>query len=185
MGVAGCGKSSLGRVLSHAMAWPLIEGDDFHSESNRAKMRSGIALTDTDRQSWLTALAAELAGQPHVVLTCSALKRSYRDQLRAASPGLRFVFLDLSEAAARERVAQRSAHLFPPTLVASQFATLERPDNEAGVLRLDATQPTDELLKQALHWLGASQPNPPDSTGHCNRAEKALGPVGAPTPQWQ
>lgn len=166
MGVAGCGKSSLGAALSRAIAWPLIEGDDFHPESSRAKMRSGIALTDADRQSWLVALAAELARQPHVVLTCSALKRSYRDQLRAASADLRFVFLDLSEAVARERVAQRPAHLFPPTLVASQFATLERPDNEAGVLRLDATLPLNELLKHVLHWLGASPSNSPDRHGH-------------------
>jgi len=156
MGVAGCGKSSLGAALADALQWPLIEGDDFHPESNRAKMRSGVALTDADRRSWLSTLAAELANLPHAILTCSALKRSYREQLRAAAPGLRFVFLDLSEAAALERVAQRPAHLFPPTLVASQFATLERPEGEAGVLCVDATLAPADLLNQVLAWLGHS-----------------------------
>lgn len=156
MGVAGCGKSSLGAALADALGWPLVEGDDFHPDSNRSKMRAGIALTDADRRSWLSTLAAELAGRPSAILTCSALKRSYREQLRAAAPGLRFVFLDLSEAAALERVAQRPAHLFPPTLVASQFATLERPDGESGVLRVDATFAPAALLNQVLAWLGTS-----------------------------
>ncbi len=161
MGVAGCGKSSLGAALANALGWPLIEGDDFHPESSRAKMRAGIALTDADRRSWLSTLAAELAGRPDAILTCSALKQGYRDQLRAAASGLRFVFLDLSEAAALERVAQRPAHLFPPTLVASQFATLERPDGEPGVLRVDATLAPAALLNQVLAWLGAPSNHTP------------------------
>lgn len=160
MGVAGCGKSSLGGAIAQALGWPLIEGDDFHPVANIAKMKSGIALTDADRRSWLAALTAELAMRPSAVLTCSALKRSYRDQLRSAAPGLRFVFLDLPEAAARERVARRPAHLFPPALVASQFATLERPDGEAGVLRVDATLAPDVLLAQVLHWLVHAKTNP-------------------------
>jgi gluconokinase len=163
MGVAGCGKSSLGNAVAQALGWPLIEGDDFHPPSNRAKMRSGVALTDADRSAWLTALAMQLASHANVVLTCSALKKRYRDQLRAAASGLRFVFLDLTETAARERVAQRPAHLFPPTLVASQFAALERPDDEAGVLRVDATRAPDELLHEVLQWLGSSQLSTPSS----------------------
>jgi gluconokinase len=160
MGVAGCGKSSLGGAVAQALGWPLVEGDDFHPPANIAKMKSGVPLTDADRRSWLASLAQELSTRPNAVLTCSALKRSYRDQLRAAAIGLRFVFLDLTEAAARERVAQRPAHLFPPTLVASQFATLERPDGEAGVLRVDATLAPDLLLAQVLQWLAAQSINP-------------------------
>jgi gluconokinase len=157
MGVAGCGKSSLAQALSKELGRPLIEGDDFHPESSKAKMRQGVALTDADRRGWLATLAAELTRHPAgAVLTCSALKRVYREQLRASEPGLRFVFLDLDEATARARVASRPAHLFPPTLVASQFATLERPDGEPGVLRLDATLPPGELLAQSLDWLHAS-----------------------------
>lgn len=154
MGVAGCGKSSLGAVLSQALALPLVEGDDHHPQANRDKMRQGVALTDGDRQGWLATLAAELAARPQgVVLTCSALKKAYRDRLRTGAPGLRFVFLDLDEPSARERVASRPAHLFPPALVANQFAVLERPDAEPGVLRLDAMQPPDALLAACRRWL--------------------------------
>jgi gluconokinase len=157
MGVAGCGKSSLGSAIAAALGWVLIEGDDFHAASSKDKMRRGIALTDADRRGWLATLANQLAQHPAgAVLTCSALKRNYRDQLRAGAPGLRFVFLDLDEATARERVAARAAqHLFPPTLVASQFATLESPVGEPGVLRLDATLPPDTLLQQTLQWLAS------------------------------
>lgn len=93
MGVAGCGKSSVGARVAQAIAWPLVEGDDHHSEANRHKMQSGIALTDADRQGWLATLATQITLQPQgVVVTCSALKRSYRERLRQASPGLRFAF---------------------------------------------------------------------------------------------
>jgi len=155
MGVAGCGKSSLGTALADALGWTLIEGDDFHADASKAKMRRGIALTDADRQDWLTTLGEELRRHAAgVVLTCSALKRSYRDRLRAAAPGLRFVFLELDEATARQRVAARPQHPFPPTLVASQFTTLQSPVGEPGVLRLDATLPPETLLHDTLHWLG-------------------------------
>ncbi len=154
MGVAGCGKSSLAEAVAHALGWPLIEGDDFHAEASKAKMRQGIALTDADRRGWLATLAHQLSQHADgAVLTCSALKRSYRDQLRAGAPGLRFAYLEISEADARQRVAARPAHLFPPTLVASQFATLEPPLGEPGVLRLDATRPLGELAQQTLQWM--------------------------------
>jgi gluconokinase len=96
MGVAGCGKSSLGAALALAEGLPLVEGDDFHSPANRAKMSQGIALTDADRDGWLDILGQQLQAHPGgMVLTCSALKRRYRDRLRQARPGLRFVFLDI------------------------------------------------------------------------------------------
>ena len=156
MGVAGCGKSSLGQQCALALGLPLLEGDDFHPRANVEKMRAGIALSDEDRAAWLDTLAAELASRPQgVVLTCSSLKRRYRDRLRAAAPGLRFVFLDIDEPTARRRVASRPAHLFPSSLVASQFATLEPPADEARVLRLDATEALPELTAQVLAWLSA------------------------------
>ena len=86
MGVSGCGKSSLGAALARELALPLIEGDDFHPPENVSKMRAGIALTDADRVGWLAALGRELAGRhAGAVLTCSALKRDYRERLRAAA----------------------------------------------------------------------------------------------------
>lgn len=154
MGVAGCGKSSLGQVCASHLNLPLLEGDDFHSTSNINKMRSGIPLSDGDRQTWLDALAAQLQAHPDgMVLTCSALRQRYRDRLRAAVPGLRFVFLSLTQDEARERVASRPGHLFPVSLVASQFETLEDPTQETGVLRVDATRPLADLGAQVQQWL--------------------------------
>ena len=110
MGVAGCGKSAVGQRLAQALGLPLIEGDDFHPKRNIHKMQQGIALTDDDRADWLRLLGEQLAAQPRgAVLTCSALKRAYRDRLRAAAPGLRFVFMDIGRGDALQRVASRGA----------------------------------------------------------------------------
>ena len=155
MGVAGCGKSSLGSAIAQALGWLLIEGDDFHPAANVAKMRAGIPLVDADRSGWLALLGAELQRHPSgAVLTCSALRKVYRDQLRAALPGLRFVHLALSIDAARTRVAQRAGgHYFQAGLVDSQFEALEPPLNEAGVLVVDATQTLAALTPQIVHWI--------------------------------
>jgi gluconokinase len=160
MGVAGCGKSSLGQRCAQAWQLPLLEGDDFHSADNTEKMRRGTPLNDDDRQAWLGELAAQLQAHPQgAVLTCSALRRRYRDRLRQAVPGLKFLFLHLSETQACERVAARSAHLFPVSLVASQFEALEDPSAEDGVLRLDAMRPLESLAAEAVRWLaGAAMP---------------------------
>jgi len=155
MGVAGCGKSSLGAALARAEGLPLVEGDDFHGAANRDKMARGVPLTDADRAGWLDMLAQQLQRRPAgVVLTCSALRRAYRERLRAATPGLRFVFLELDRAQALARVAARgSAHFFSTSLVDSQFATLESPVGEPGVLRLDATRPLCQLQAAVSAWL--------------------------------
>lgn len=153
MGVAGCGKSSLGQRCASALSLPLLEGDDFHSDRNINKMRSGLPLTDDDRWTWLDTLGAHLAGLPEGgVLTCSALRQRYRDRLRSAVPGLRFVFLELTPEEARRRVAGRPQHLFPVSLVDSQFQTLEDPHAEVGVLTLDATRPLPELVAAVVAW---------------------------------
>ena len=155
MGVAGCGKSSLGAALAQVTGLKLVEGDDFHSLASRAKMSQGIALNDADRDGWLTTLGEQLHSQPEgLVLTCSALKRAYRERLRQAAPGLRFVFLDISRDQAQARVAARAAqHFFSTTLVDSQFATLENPTGEPGVLRVDALKPIDQLQAEVTAWL--------------------------------
>lgn len=159
MGVAGCGKSSAGQALASTLGLPLIEGDEFHPASNLDKMRQGLALTDADRADWLSALGLALAQQSKgAVLTCSALKRAYRDSLRAWVPDLRFVFLDIDPGTARQRVTARAGeHLFPPSLVDSQFATLESPVGEPGVLRVDATQPIDQISMVVADWLNQHQ----------------------------
>ena len=159
MGVAGCGKSSLGSALAQAESLPLIEGDDHHSPTSREKMRQGIALTDADREGWLTTLGQLLQTRPQgAVLTCSALKKVYRDRLRHACPGLRFVFLEIERASASQRVAARAGtHFFSSALVDSQFATLESPVGEAGVLRLDALLDLPTLQQQASAWLATKE----------------------------
>ncbi len=155
MGVSGCGKSSLAAAVSAQLGLPLVEGDDHHSAHSRAKMRRGVALTDDDRRQWLDTLAGILESHPGgIVLTCSALKRAYRERLRSACGGLRFVFMELSRDDALRRVQARAAdHFFPPGLVASQFATLESPLGETGVLRVDACAPPAQLLDEVLRWL--------------------------------
>lgn len=156
MGVAGCGKSTVGAAVAAAEGLPLVEGDDFHSAANRAKMAGGIALTDTDRAAWLQELGRQLAAHPAgVVLTCSALRRSYRDRLRRAAPDLRFVFLDIGREEAQRRVASRGTHFFSASLVESQFATLESPVGEPGVLRVDALEPLAEQQRRIATWLRA------------------------------
>lgn len=154
MGVAGCGKSTVGAATAAAEQLPLVEGDDFHSAGNRAKMAGGVPLTDADRAQWLVTLGEQLAAHPAgVVLTCSALKRAYREQLRQAAPGLRFVFLEISRDAAQQRVAARGSHFFSASLVDSQFATLESPVGEPGVLRVDALESLDSLQARVSAWL--------------------------------
>ncbi len=155
MGVAGCGKSSLGAAVAAACSMRLVEGDDFHSPASREKMTRGVALLDADRDGWLTMLAEQLRAQPEgLVLTCSALKRSYRDRLRQACPGLRFVFMDINRSDALARVAARGAqHFFSPSLIDSQFDTLESPLGEPGVLRVDAMASLSELQAQVAGWV--------------------------------
>ncbi len=162
MGVAGCGKSLAGARLAAALGLDLIEGDDFHPAGNIDKMRRGVPLTDMDRAEWLQALAGQLRSHPQgAVLTCSALKRAYRDTLRAAVPDLRFVHLSLTPHQALERVASRTDHFYPPSLVASQFEALEDPAGEAGVCVVDAAAHVDHIVEQAVAWLRTQAPPTP------------------------
>lgn len=155
MGVAGCGKSSLASALAETQGCALIEGDHFHSPASREKMSKGIALTDEDRAGWLSVLAGEIQKHPNgVVLTCSALKKTYRDRLRQSTAQLKFVFLDIEKSEAQRRVVARAAsHFFNAALVDNQFATLESPVGEPGVIRLDATASQQALQEQVSLWL--------------------------------
>lgn len=155
MGVAGCGKSSLGVAVAQRLGMPLIEGDDHHSAGSLSKMAGGIALTDADRDGWLSTLGTLIKSQSAaVVLTCSALKRAYRERLRNAAPGLQFVYLDINRTDALARVTARAAeHFFSTSLVDSQFEALEVPIGEVGVLRVDAMAPLTELQDQVCAWL--------------------------------
>lgn len=154
MGVAGCGKSAVGAQLAARLGLPLVEGDDFHPPANIARMRAGTPLTDADRADWLQRLGEELRAYPAgAVLTCSALKRAYRERLRSAMPGLRFLHLSLSPQQAMERVKARTDHFYPPSLVASQFEALEDPGGEPDVHVADATQHVERIVDEAQAWL--------------------------------
>jgi gluconokinase len=154
MGVSGCGKSEVGGRLAQALGIPLVEGDGFHPPANIAKMRQALPLDDADRAGWLQMLGEQLAAHPDgALLTCSALKRAYRDQLRAAAPGLCFVHLALTPQQALERVAGRKDHFYPPSLVASQFEALEDPAGEPGVVTVDAALPLPSVVDAALAGL--------------------------------
>lgn len=143
MGVSGSGKSLIGAALAGALGLTFVEGDAYHPPGNVDRMSRGIPLTDVDRAGWLRALAARIGDArtngEGLVLTCSALKRSYRDILRAERGSLRFVFLRGSRDLIAERLAGRRGHFMPPSLLESQFATLEEPmpDEDAWVCDID------------------------------------------------
>lgn len=156
MGVSGSGKSTLGLQLAKALNGGFIEGDDYHCAQSRAKMSRGIALCDRDREPWLDRLCACMgADEGTTILSCSALKRSYRERLRGGLNGLMFVFLEIPLPEANARVSQRQGHTFPASLVADQFAALESPVGEERVLCLSAGQSVERNLVEAIRWIAA------------------------------
>ncbi len=156
MGVCGCGKTTVGRQLARAMGAAFVEGDDLHPASNRAKMSSGQPLTDADRWPWLDAIAAKVRQLVQdgaaVVVSCSALKRTYRDRLRKAGDGIHFIHLAGEQELLADRMAARSGHFMPPDLLASQLATLEHPAPDEHALVLDITLDAENLVQQALQF---------------------------------
>jgi len=150
MGVAGSGKSLVGAALARALAIDFVEGDAYHPAENVERMSRGVALTDEDRREWLYSLAARIreaqdAGTG-MVMTCSALKRSYRDILRAQSHHLQFVFLKGPQALIAERLAGRRGHFMHPSLLDSQFATLEEPSPDEDAWVCDIRQTPEDLV---------------------------------------
>jgi gluconokinase len=150
MGVSGSGKTVIGAALARSLGVEFVEGDDFHPEENVKRMASGFALTDEDRAPWLRSIAARLraardAGKG-LVVSCSALKRSYRDLLRADAGDLRFIFLRGGRALIAERLATRSGHFMPPSLLDSQFAALEEPGPDESVWKCDVRESSADLV---------------------------------------
>jgi len=155
MGVAGVGKTTIGRRLAAALGWSFYDADDFHSPANVAKMRAGIALDEADRVPWLARLRAliEDVGRRggHAVLACSALRGAYREQLRVPGVDVRFVHLTADPALLRARLAARRGHYMPATLLDSQLATLEPPD---GAPTVDTAGDPDAIVETIRRLLG-------------------------------
>jgi gluconokinase len=154
MGVSGTGKTAVGRQLAGRLGLPFLDTDGLHAPANVAKMRAGTPLTDADRAPWLEAVAAEVAGAISVdrgiVVACSALKRGYRDLLRAAVPTLRVVHLTGSPSLVRRRLEARTGHFMPPSLLDSQFATLEPPGADEHPLVVEVSRPIDEIVEEIV-----------------------------------
>ena len=160
MGVSGSGKSTVGRRLADALGTPFLDADDAHPAANIAKMSAGVALTDADRWPWLARLRQELGDADHLVLSCSALRRPYRDLLRRAGD-VRFVHLALDPSAAIDRVGTRAGHFAGADLIASQFEALEQPDvDETDVATIDAEADLDTVVERALAAVADVRPGP-------------------------
>ena len=157
MGVSGCGKTTVGDALAQRLGVSFIEGDALHPPENVAKMKGGIPLNDDDRWPWLELIAARLneAGEG-AVASCSALKQVYRYRLRqAVAVPLIFVFLDCSRSELERRMAARTGHFMPPSLLASQLAALESPIGETGVIAVDGDASHSRILEAIMAALAA------------------------------
>lgn len=151
MGVSGSGKSHVGTALARACGVDFVEGDALHPPENIAKMSAGMPLTDTDRWPWLDAIAAAITSQRGwgVVVACSALRRSYRDRLRLADPGLRLIYLRVPRSELDRRMRERD-HFMPPSLLDSQLATLEEPGVDEQAIILDAGDDEATTVARAM-----------------------------------
>ena len=157
MGVSGAGKTTLGEQLASRLGWPFKEGDELHPPANVAKMKSGQPLDDADRAPWLAAVGDWIdrwvaAGQDGVI-SCSALKRAYRDTLDGGRPAVRFVFIDLDEATIAERLQHRKGHYWPPQLLHSQFEALEVPAADEPVIVVDGQETRDAQVERVVSAL--------------------------------
>ncbi|MBK3581769.1 gluconokinase [Streptomyces sp. MBT65] len=152
MGVAGTGKTTIGPLLAARLGVPYAEGDDFHPQANIAKMSAGHPLTDEDRWPWLDAIGDWAHGRAGLggVVSSSALKRSYRDRLRAAAPGVVFVHLTGDRALIEDRMAHRHGHFMPTALLDSQFATLQPLEADEAGVAVDVTGSPEQIAERAM-----------------------------------
>lgn len=161
MGVSGCGKSTVGRVLAEGLGWDFYDGDDFHPPKNVAKMAAGGALDDDDRAPWLATLhdliASRLASHTPGVLACSALKERYRQTLLAGNPGTEIVYLKGSYDLILPRMAARTGHYMRAELLKSQFEDLEEP---AAALIIDAALPVNQIVEEILRQTDGKEMEP-------------------------
>ena len=156
MGVASCGKTTMGEALSARLHLPFVEGDRLHGEANVAKMSSGIPLTDEDRWPWLERVGAALQGNTGVIASCSALKKSYRVAIaESAKRPVLFIHLHGEESLLAARIAARKGHFMPASLLATQLATLEIPDESENHITVNVALPPDEQLALVVNYLNA------------------------------
>ena len=158
MGVSGCGKSVIGAALARRLGWRFLEGDTLHASASVAKMAAGTPLSDEDRREWLLRLQQNItsarADNLPLVLSCSALKRCYRDVLRGGDAKLVLLYLDGDAALIATRLQQRVDHFMPPSLLTSQLRDLEPPGEDEHHVRLDPADAPAALVEQAVHKLG-------------------------------
>jgi carbohydrate kinase (thermoresistant glucokinase family) len=157
MGVSGSGKTTIAEALAARLGWAFIDGDALHPAANVAKMRGGTALTDEDRWPWLDAIAAWIDARRadgHGVVTCSALRRVYRDRLLAGRGDVRLVYLQGSFALISARQAARKGHFMPSSLVASQFATLEEPGVDEHPITVSVDASPEEIVAAVMAGVG-------------------------------
>lgn len=154
MGVAGSGKTTTGQKLAKKLGWEFRDGDSFHPEANIAKMSAGQPLTDADRWPWLDAIGAWMdmhrRKKSPAIVTCSALKRVYRQRLTHMRPEVRLVYLKGSKELIAERMARRRNHFMPPSLLDSQFATLEEPRSVERPLIIDIVMPPSRVIQRII-----------------------------------
>lgn len=157
MGVSGSGKSTVGRALADRLALPFADADDLHPQANIAKMSAGIPLDDGDREPWLAAVGRWLARHHPAVVSCSALKRSYRDHIRSQEPDLVFLWLTGSPELIQGRQAHRPGHFMPASLLRSQFDALEplRPDEDG--VAVDVGRSIDNIVEDFVGYLSAKR----------------------------
>ena len=158
MGVSGAGKTTLGEMLAARLGWPFKEGDELHPPANVAKMKSGHPLNDADREPWLAAVGEWIDGWVAAgesgVISCSALKRAYRDTIAAGRPAVRFVFIDLDEATIAARLQRREHAYWPPALLHSQFEALQVPTPDEPVIMVNGHASRDAQVDEVVAALG-------------------------------